>query len=245
MKRSWPALLLVSALLTGCGLPADSPTPEAPSSVPRATLLDTPSPTASPSTASPSPGTVTCAYRIGGEQSRPADPPSGSNVPATGTVTLTLKTNEGDVRLTLDRAKAPCAVNSLENLARQDFFDNTTCHRLYDNAIFAMQCGDPSATGKGGPGYTFDDELSSHGGLYAVGTVMMVNQGPNTNGSQFLLVYSDSPIPGDYTIMGSMDRASIDVVGTIAAEGEDGSFASQGGGGVPNNPAQIFDVVLG
>lgn len=217
MLRGWTIVVAVGLLASGCAL----------------------RPAAAPST----PGT-TCEYRLGGTPAKAVDPPSGANVPNTGTVVLTLRMSDGDVKLTLDRAKAPCGVNSFENLARQNFFDATDCHRLYDSGIFALQCGDPSGTGDGGPGYTFSDEITPHDS-YPKGSVVEVNRGADTNGSQFLLVYGDSPIQGEYTIIGTMDEASVAVIGNIAEGGQDGRDAATGGGGLPNFPATIVDVVAG
>ena len=77
-----------------------------------------------------------------------------------GTVTFTLAMTGGDVTITGDRAKTPCTLNSFESLAEQKYFDGTKCHRLADSGMFMVQCGDPTGTGRGGPGYQFADELS-------------------------------------------------------------------------------------
>ena len=95
------------------------------------------------------------------------------------------------MRITLDPVRAPCTVHSFVSLADQGFFDETKCHRLVDSGIFLFQCGDPSGTGSGGPGYTFADELDGTES-YTKGVVAMANGGANTNGSQFMLVYRDS-----------------------------------------------------
>lgn len=194
-------------------------------------------------------GGTTCAYPRAGEPAKPVDPPPAEQVATSGEIAFTLNTNEGPVVLTLDRAKAPCAVNSFESLATQGFFDKTRCHRLVDGGLFLLQCGDPTGTGTGGPGYSFADEVpttkpDSTGTInYAGGTVAMANAGPNTNGSQFFLVYADSPLPPNYTIFGSLDEKSRGIVARIAAEGQDGT--SPGGGGKPNNPAEITSVTAG
>lgn len=176
-------------------------------------------------------------YRLGGTPARPVDPPSGTKVPTSGTITFTLKMNVGDVTITMDRSLAPCAINSFESLARQGFYDNTRCHRLIDVGIFILQCGDPTGTGTGGPGYSYNDELKGITG-YPAGTVAMFNRGPNTNGSQFFLVYSPTTLDFKYTVLGRMDPASTSRIGLIADQGQDGT-------GKPNNPAQIFSVVIG
>lgn len=183
-----------------------------------------------------------CEYPTSGEPAKPVDPPS-SDVETTGEVSVTLQTSEGPVSFTMDRSLVPCAAHSLESLAAQDYFDDTACHRLVDSGIFVLQCGDPTGTGRGGPGYSFADELTGSE-TYGAGTVAMANAGADTNGSQFFLVYDDSPLPPSYTVLGQMDEKSRGIVARIAAEGQDGSFGANGGG-KPNNPAEITDVTVG
>lgn len=187
-------------------------------------------------------GTVECTYVPAGEPAKPVDPPEESGVLATGEVTFTVETNEGEVLITMDRAKAPCTVNSFEALAMQGYFDGTSCHRLVDSGIFVLQCGDPTGTGRGGPGYQFADETDPSD-TFPAGTVAMANAGPDTNGSQFFLVYQDTPLPPQYTVFGKMDADSTGVVARIAVEGQDGT--SPGGGGKPNNLAEIIQVTAG
>lgn len=184
-------------------------------------------------------GAVTCDYLVSGSPARPVDPPDGRNVPATGTVTMTLDMTAGAVVVTMDRATAPCAVNSIEALVRQQFFDATTCHRLVDSGIFILQCGDPTATGRGGPGYTFADELTGKE-TYPKGTVAMANGGRNTNGSQFFICWEDSPLPAKYTVLGTIDAASLDVIFGIAAQG-----VNPVDGSSPVGDATIRAVTLG
>lgn len=150
-----------------------------------------------------------------------------------------MTTNQGPVTLTLNRDAAPCTVHSFEALVKQDFFDDTQCHRLVDSGIFVLQCGDPTGTGRGGPGYRFADELGDTRG-YPAGTVAMANSGADTNGSQFFLVYDGSELPPNYTVFGRMDEESRGVVARIAVEGQDGS--NPDGTGKPNNEARIIDI---
>jgi peptidyl-prolyl cis-trans isomerase B (cyclophilin B) len=108
--------------------------------------------------------------------------------------------------------------------------------------IFVLQCGDPTASGSGGPGYAFASEVTGRES-YTRGVVAMANAGPNTNGSQFFLVYADSNAldkTPDYTIFGRMTPASIDVIAGIAAGGEDSSNGS--GDGKPNRDATIVSA---
>jgi len=194
------------------------------------------------SIAAASPGTVNCTYVAASTPSKPVDPPSGGNVPATGTVAVVMTTNEGPITITMDRSKTPCTINSFLSLAQQKYFDATSCHRLVTDGMYLLQCGDPSGSGSGGPGYTFRDETYATD-TFPAGTVAMANAGTNTNGSQFFLVYADTGLPPNYTVFGHMDAPGIDVIKKIAADGQDGSNSA--GGGKPKNPAKILTVTVG
>ena len=152
----------------------------------------------------------------------PADPK------VSGEVKATMATNVGDIHLTLNADRTPCTVGSFASLAEQKYFDGTDCHRLTTTGIFVLQCGDPSGTGMGGPGYSYPDELDATE-TYPAGTVAMANAGPDTNGSQFFLVYADSQLGPDYTVFGTMDQASIDIVAKVAEQGlaADGTAPAQ------------------
>ncbi|HEY5821789.1 MAG TPA: peptidylprolyl isomerase [Propionibacteriaceae bacterium] len=181
----------------------------------------------------------TCEYTPTGEAARPVSLPPTSGVPTSGTVAYVLKMTNGDVTITLDRAKAPCTVNSFESLSDQGYFNATKCHRLADSGIFILQCGDPTGTGGGGPGYQFANETDGTES-YTSGVVAMANGGPGTNGSQFFIIWDDSTgldKTPNYTIFGTIDSESRDVVASMAGEGQDGSNPS--GGGRPNNPSEI------
>ncbi|MFG2619644.1 peptidylprolyl isomerase [Streptomyces sp. NPDC048507] len=142
--------------------------------------------------------------------------------------TFGLKTSAGDVTFEMDAAKTPQTVNSFKTLADKGFFDNTKCHRLVTSGIFVLQCGDPQGTGSGGPGYTIPDEnLDALGKpneqgqvIYPAGTVAMANTGqPGTGGSQFFLVYKDSPLAPTYTPFGKIDAAGLKVLEDVAKAG--------------------------
>jgi peptidyl-prolyl cis-trans isomerase B (cyclophilin B) len=183
--------------------------------------------------------TVPCTYGADGQSAgKDVDPPS-SDAPAEGTVSVTLKTSAGDIPIELDAATTPCAVNSFVSLADQGYFDNTPCHRLTTQGIYVLQCGDPAGSGMGGPGYKFDDELSGKE-TYDAGTVAMANAGPNTNGSQFFLVYADgdTQLPAAYDVIGQMDQAGTDLVKQIADKGT----ADGGPDGAPKEPVTIESV---
>jgi len=148
-------------------------------------------------------------------------PPDPASTPkAAGSLALT--TNQGAVTVRLDPARAPCTVQSFDYLAGKKFFDGTYCHRLTTSPTLAvLQCGDPSGTGQGGPTYQIKDE-GLKGATYKRGTVAMANSGPNTNGSQFFLVYRDSQLPPNYSPIGTI-TAGLDVLDKIAKAGTDNS----------------------
>ena len=140
---------------------------------------------------------------------------------------ITIKTNRGTVTLQLNPSVAPVTVNSFVFLTDQDYFNNVTCHRLTTSGIYVLQCGDPTGTGSGGPGYSFKDEnLKAFGSgatvTYPAGTVAMANSGANTNGSQFFLVYMARTLPPSYTPFGTI-TGGMDVLNAIAAAGSDNS----------------------
>ena len=122
---------------------------------------------------------------------------------ANKTYTAVVTTNKGEFSIVLDQNKAPLAANSFVTLARYKYFDNTQCHRAILD--FVVQCGDPTATGSGGPGYSFADELPQ-AGEYKLGSIAMANSGPNTNGSQFFIITGDQGItlPPSYTLFGQV-----------------------------------------
>lgn len=160
--------------------------------------------------------------------SLPRDP---AHTPDRGIVTITLITNWGLIPLRLDRSEAPCTVQSFVHLTRHGFYNLTICHRLTTYpTLKVLQCGDPSGTGEGGPGYSYKDELPTNlppapsdptgvRRLYARGLVAMANAGPDTNGSQFFLVFGDSALRPNYTIFGSMGTIGLNTLDRIAAGG--------------------------
>jgi cyclophilin family peptidyl-prolyl cis-trans isomerase len=122
---------------------------------------------------------------------------------ASKTYTAVVTTNKGEFAIVLDQTKAPLAANNFVTLARYKYFDNTQCHRAILD--FVVQCGDPTATGSGGPGYSFADELPQ-AGEYKLGSIAMANSGPNTNGSQFFIITGDQGVtlPPSYTLFGQV-----------------------------------------
>jgi cyclophilin family peptidyl-prolyl cis-trans isomerase len=124
----------------------------------------------------------------------------------------TLHTNHGDIVIDFDAARSPLAVNNFVFLAREGFYDGVIFHRVIPG--FVAQGGDPTGTGRGGPGYKFRDELEGSG-AYSRGTVAMANAGPNTNGSQFFICLADVGLPHSYTIFGQVS-SGMDAVDSIA-----------------------------
>ena len=170
-------------------------------------------------------------------------PPSQPTV--SGEVSVVFETTLGDIPATLDADAAPCTVNSFVSLAEQGFFDASPCPRMATSSAFGiLQCGDPSGTGSGGPGYSFADELTGEE-TYSAGTLAMANAGPNTNGSQFFMVFNDSPgLAPSYNVFGTVDPAGLKLLTDAAKEGDDGSHPA--GGGVPNaGPIDITAVTIG
>ena len=177
------------------------------------------------------PATVTCDYRPDAPASKPVNPPPTSAISATGTVPVSLTSTVGQVDLTLNRALAPCTVNNFISLARQGYFNGTTCHRLTTSpGLQVLQCGDPTQQGSGGPGYKFADEVFPSLS-YGRGLVAMANAGPDTNGSQFFMIYGDAQLPPKYTVFGTIAPATLGLIDKVAHDGyADAGEASQGDG---------------
>ncbi|MGY0007047.1 peptidylprolyl isomerase [Micromonospora sp. I033] len=166
-----------------------------------------------------------------------------------GTQTMTIDTNLGPVTAKIDRSLVPCTAGSFTHLASKGFFDNTKCHRLVTQGIQVLQCGDPSATGKGwrdtdgtgGPSYNLAEENlpTNKRPPYPEGVIAMANSGqPGSTGSQFFIVYGDSQLDPNYTVLGTI-TGGMDLVKQVAAAGDDGAFAQQAGGGHPKKEIVI------
>lgn len=181
-----------------------------------------------------------CTYTPSGQPAVDVTPPAEGTERPTGSVDAVLQTSAGDIPMTLDGERTPCTVESFVSLAQQQYFTNTECHRLTTQGIFVLQCGDPTGTGRGGPGYRFADELDGSEN-YPAGTVAMANAGPGTNGSQFFLVYQDTQLSPDYTVFGMMSPEGLAVVQSIAAAGTAGGAPD----GAPATPVTISGVTIG
>jgi peptidyl-prolyl cis-trans isomerase B (cyclophilin B) len=159
--------------------------------------------------------------------------------------TATLKTNLGDIVIAIEADKAPCTANSFRHLATSKFYDSSSCHRLTTANIFVLQCGDPTGTGSGGPGYGFGVENAPADGKYPTGTVAMARASdPNSNGSQFFLVYKDTELQDatGYSPFGKITKG-LDIVAKVAAAGSDD--ANGAGDGAPKQKVTIESVTIG
>jgi serine/threonine protein kinase len=186
--------------------------------------------------------------------SKPVNPPpSGPVSTDPAQIHATISTNFGDVGIQLANAESPCTVNSFVSLANQQFFDNTQCGRL---AIApdggSLLCGGPDNEGTGGPGYEFADEYPTNqypAGdpalratvLYPRGTLAMTSSGPNTNGSQFVMLFKDSEMEPLYTVFGSIDEAGLETLDKIANVGVAGNRDS----GLPASAVTITSARIG
>jgi len=203
----------------------------------------------------PLPPTVDCSYppTVGQPAAKANTAPPTTGVSTVGTVDVTMATTAGNIGLQLNRALAPCTVNSFVSLTKQNFFDNTPCPRLVSSGIYVLQCGDPTGQGTGGPGYGFANEFPTDQYApndpavkqtpvtYPRGAIAMAHSSqPNSNGSQFFLIYKDSPLPPDYTVFGTIDAPGLAVIEKVAAGGDDGS--NQAGGGAPKIPVSITSM---
>jgi peptidyl-prolyl cis-trans isomerase B (cyclophilin B) len=212
---------------------------------------DDPSDTA----AAPPAGTVACTWNpedaAGGGKIVDVGTP-GPNAPNTGTATMTIATTLGDIVATVDRAKAPCTAAAFEYLSSKKFWDGTKCHRLVTEGIKVLQCGDPSAKGKGyretdgtgGPSFRYAEENlpTSATPAYPRGTIAMAKtQAPASTGSQFFIVYGDTQLPPDYTVLGTVTKG-MEFVDQVAKAGTDN--ANQPGDGHPKKEIGIKTLTL-
>ena len=131
----------------------------------------------------------------------------------TATYQLTIETDRGEIELELYPEHAPKTVNNFVFLVNEGFYDGVTFHRVIAN--FMVQGGDPTGTGRGGPGYRFEDEFSGNPLRHERGVISMANAGPNTNGSQFFITHDPQPhLDGRHTVFGKVIEGQ-DVVDAI------------------------------
>ena len=206
-------------------------------------------------------GLVGASYAVKGSKAAPAAAPAATSSPSPSatpsvtrtlppkslaagkTFTATISTNRGPITVELDGTKAPQTVASFLQLAGDGYWANSPCHRLTTAGIFVLQCGDPTGTGNGTPGYGFGIENAPKDGKYPTGTLAMARiSDPNSNGGQFFIVYKDTQLPtdgGGYTIFGTV-TSGLDIVKKTAAAGVQGGQTD----GPPAQPISIQKVVV-
>ena len=133
--------------------------------------------------------------------------------------TATIETSAGTMTAELFPGDAPATVNNFVFLARDNYYNDVIFHRVIEG--FMIQGGDPTGTGRGGPGYKFNDEPVKR--KYDRGTLAMANAGPNTNGSQFFVMHKDYPLPPSYTIFGKLTTGeeTLDKIATATTGAQD------------------------
>ncbi len=242
--RQWTisvlAAVAVAAIATGSALfatrsngPSAAATPSASAPV---------SPSASPTPAPVAEPAQHCTYTVSGTAARKVSLPSATpDYKATYRATVT--TNRGSIVIDLLNSKATCTVNSFVSLAEQKFYNGTPCPRLSSSGgLYILQCGDPTGTGSGGPGYEFGSENLT-GATYPAGTVAMANTGaPNSNGSQFFLVYQNSTLAPSYTPFGTI-VSGLNILQTVGRRGF-GAPLNPAGGGAPKDKVDIESVTI-
>ena len=264
--RQWSVAIIVAVLVVavGVGVPAILGTfngaksnAAAKTKTPAASSTPTSSLSASPAASTtPSPASTAamvdgkCVYTKSGTAAKQVSlPPAKPDTKASYTAKFT--TNRGTIVVNLASA-APCTVNSFVSLADQAYFSNTHCHRLVTSGIYVLQCGDPTGTGQGGPGYAFNSEnlgslqQATIGGqkeaVYPAGTVAMANTGqPDSNGSQFFFVYQKTYLPASYTPFGTI-ASGLNIIQGVAKAGSDNSGGA--GDGHPKQKVQIDSVTI-
>ena len=226
------------------------------SSAPESSTPGAPAPQAAPMPAFQPSASVgaNCQYPASQDKAaKPVKPPRTGKVPTDpANVSVSMATSQGNIGLMLANNESPCTVNSFASLIGQKYFDNTKCHRLTTSPDLAvLQCGDPKGDGTGGPGYQFANEYPTdqypandpklkQPVVYPRGTLAMANAGPNTNGSQFFLVYQDSQLPPGYTVFGKIQDDGLATLDKIAKAG----VAGGGDDGPPATDVTIKSMLL-
>lgn len=205
-------------------LPSDAVSPATPAA-------NTPGPV-------PTPAGVTCS-EPGAPRTDGRTWPEPADQGLSGKTAWVLNTNCGRITVALDAAAAPRNVNGLAFLTDQGYFVGNFCHRLTTAGIYVLQCGAPGADGTGDVGFSLPDENLPQKGKdnYPAGTVAMANRGTDTASSQFFLVYKDSTLPPNYSIVGRV-TGGLDVVKYVAAAGVQAG-ASDATDGTPAQPLLI------
>ncbi len=231
---------------TGGSTPKASPSASA-----SATASASASATAATSAAAVKEPATHCTYTQTASTGKPSMPTASPNYKAA--YTATINTNLGKIVINLLNSKATCTVNSFVHLAETNFWNGSQCHRVSNSGgLYMLQCGDATVRaaqklscssttlGTGGPGYAFNDENLT-GATYKAGTVAMANSGPNTNVSQFFLVFKDTTLTPSYTPFGTI-TSGLDILQNVANAGTSCTFSA--GGGVPKEKVVINSVTI-
>jgi cyclophilin family peptidyl-prolyl cis-trans isomerase len=188
------------------------------------------------STTGPAAGAVDCPPADGtGTQTRQFDAPPPECLTPGVTYEAIVTTNKGEFTIVLDPDSAPVATNNFVFLARNGYYDDTPCHRIIPG--FVVQCGDPTGTGTGGPGYTIVDEPPEPG-RYQIGSIAMAKTvQPDSAGSQFFIITgrAGAALPPEYALFGQVTEGLDSTVAAMAAAGTPGE-------GVPSEPIEIQSV---
>jgi peptidyl-prolyl cis-trans isomerase B (cyclophilin B) len=243
-------LVVIGLVLGGIALFSGG-TPKSQASPPKSSAT----PTASPSATAVAEPATHCTYTKSGAAARTVSvPPATPDY--TAAYTATIRTNRGNIVINLLNSKATCTVNSFVHLAEAGFWNQSQCHRISTSGgLYMLQCGDPYATattnltcsasskiGTGGPGYGFASENLT-GATYPAGTVAMANSGtPDSNGSQFFLVFKNTSLPAQYTPFGTI-TSGLDILQNVAKAGTSCTYASAGGG-APKDKVIIDSVTI-
>ena len=184
-------------------------------------------------------------------------PMPGDKQLKSGTLDAVFATSQGDLPMTLVREGAPCNVGAFETLIKAGFYNNTTCHRLTTEGIKVLQCGDPTATGAGGPGWQSPDEAPTNlapadgdttgqSVVYPRGTIAVANSGQeNTGASQFFMVIQDSTLAPSYSVIGTVDPAGLAVLDKVLAAGvQPGTDGAPSADGKPVLPVDISTATI-
>jgi len=250
--RQWSVSIIVAVLVVAVGLGGAAiggVFNSAKSTAAASKTTPTPSSPASPSaSATPSPASTAamvdgkCTYTPSGTAARKVSPPPAK--PDTkASYVATVKTNRGNIVIDLLNSQAPCTVNSFVSLSSQGFYNKTPCPRLSNTGgLYMLQCGDPTGTMSGGPGYGFASENLT-GATYPAGTVAMANSGaPDTNGSQFFLVFQNTSLSPNYTPFGHI-VSGLNILQNVGKRGF-GPPLSSAGGGAPKEKVEIDSVTI-
>ena len=248
--RQWTVSILAAVVVIAIAVggylifrPSGGSAAAAKSATPGTSASATPSASASSSAAAATAEPAHhCTYTASGTAARKVSFPPAAPDYSAG-YQATIATNRGTIVIDLLNSKATCTVNSFVSLATQKYFNMTTCPRLSAaDGLYILQCGDPTGTGAGGPGYEFGSENLT-GATYPAGTLAMANSGsPDTNGSQFFLVYKQTSLPADYTPFGRI-TSGLNILQNVGKRGF-GPPLNSAGGGKPKESVEIESVTI-